>query len=173
MERKQLGQQRLGVPISSTFEALVSAVDQKPWPDFRREPVGYYFSKMIGSWLLKLMDSALSDTQMAAVAPEDVKAITLLLFRDMFRHNSRLLRPDTPDASWIEPLFTEVAVDLELPAVRLQDDGRPYEIDDIDNCAWAETLAAPFGLLAEKLFACHSAIVTGAREEFGDGDYPH
>jgi hypothetical protein len=169
MGRKQLGQQRLGAPIGSTFEALTSAVDQKPWADFRREPVGYYFSKMIGWWLLRLMDSALSDKQMEAVAPEDVKTITLLLFRDMFRHNSRLLRPATPDVGWVETLFNEVAADLTLPVARLRDDGQPYEIDDIDNCEWATMLAAPFGLPAEKLFACHSAIVTGAREEFSAG----
>ena len=166
MERKQLGQERLGAPIGATFDALISAVDQKSWADFRREPVGYYFRKMIGWWLLRLMDGALSDRQLQAVAPEDVKAVTLLLFRDMFRHNSRLLRPRTPDDGWVDDLFEEVAADLELPAVRLHDDGQPYEIDDIDNCGWARMLAAPFGFPAEKLFACHSAIVTGAEEEF-------
>jgi hypothetical protein len=166
MERKQLGQQRLGLPVSATFEALVTVVDEKQWADFQREPVGYYFSKMIGHWLLRLMDNALSDEQMQAVAPEDVKAITLLLFRDMFRHNSHLLRPQTSGA-WVEELFQEIAAALELPAVRLADDGQPYEIVDIDNCVWATTLAAPFGFPGEKLFACHSAIVTGAQEEFG------
>ena len=54
-----------------------------------------------------------------------------------------------------------------LPAGRLRDDGQPYELEGIDNCTWARTLAAPFGFPAEKLFACHSAIVTGAQEEFG------
>jgi hypothetical protein len=54
-----------------------------------------------------------------------------------------------------------------LPAVRLRDDGQPYEIEEIDHCEWASTLAAPFGFPAEKLFACHSAIVTGVQEEFG------
>jgi len=59
------------------------------------------------------------------------------------------------------------AADLNLPAARLHDDGQPYEIEDIDNCGWAETLAAPFGLPPEKLFVCHHAIVTGVQEEFG------
>ena len=35
------------------------------------------------------------------------------------------------------------------------------------DCEWARTLGAPFGLQAEKLFARHSAIVTGVRDEFG------
>ena len=166
IERKQLGQQRLRAPIGATFDALISAVDKKPWADFQRDPVGYYFSKMIGWWLLRLMDGALSDSQLQDVAAEDVKAVTLLLFRDMFRHNNRLLRPQTPDAGWVDELFEEVAADLELPSVRLDDDGQPYDVDDIDNCGWARTLAAPFGFPAEKLFACHSAIVTGAQEEF-------
>ena len=46
-------------------------------------------------------------------------------------------------ASWVDELFDEVAADLELPAVRLRDRGQPYEIEDIDNCGWATTLAAP------------------------------
>ncbi len=41
MDRKQVGQERLGVPILATFDALVGAVDRKPWPDFQRELVGY------------------------------------------------------------------------------------------------------------------------------------
>jgi hypothetical protein len=166
MGRKELGQQRLGAPIGDTFNGLIAAVDSKPWADFQREPVGYYFSKMIGSWLIKLMDSALSDQQLATVASEDVKTATLLLFRDMFRHTSGILRPQTHDILWVEPLFGEIAAGLALPAARLQDDGQPYEIENIDDCGWATTLAAPFGLPAEKLFVCHSAIVTGVREEF-------
>jgi hypothetical protein len=169
VDRKQLGQQRLGIPIRDTFDTLITTVDQKDWADFRREPVGYYFSKMIGRWLLQLMDSALSDAQMQAVAPEDVKVLLLLLFRDMFRHTSRLLRPETRDVAWVEELFKEVATDLKVPEVRLRDAGQAYELEDIDDCEWARTLAAPFGLPAEKLFVCHSAIVTGAQEEFGGG----
>lgn len=167
MDRKHVGQQRLGVPVTATFDALVNAVDRKPWTDFQREPVGYYFNNMIGTWLLRLMDGALSDRQLSAVAPDDVTAITLLLFRDMFRHNFRLLRSDTPDATWVEDLFLELASNLKLSAARLRDGGQPYELDDMDNCGWATTLVAPFGFPGEKLFACHSAIVTGIQEEFG------
>src|SRR5262245_37055453 len=161
MDRKQVGQQLLGAPVIAAFDALVNAVDRKPWLDFQPGPVGYYFSKMIGGWLLQLMDNALSNEQLRAVAPEEVTTITLLLLRDMFRHNSRLLRPVIPDAGWVEQLFLEVAGDLGLPAARLNDNGQPYELNDMDNCGWARTLAAPFEIPAEKLFACHSAIVTG------------
>jgi len=130
----------------ATFDAIVNAVDRKPWPEFQRETVGYYFSKMIGGWLLRLMDIALSDKQLQAVSPDDVTAITLLLFRDMFRHNSRLLRPDTPDAGWVEELFSEVAGDLKLQEARLRDDGKGFELDDMAGCGWARTLADPFGI---------------------------
>jgi hypothetical protein len=70
-------------------------------------------------------------------------------------------------AGWVEDLFSEVAGELKVPLARLRDDGRAYELDDMAQCGRARTLAAPFGPPAEKLFACHSAIVTGAREEFG------
>ena len=51
----------------------------------------------------------------------------------------------------------------------MTDNGEPYglEIDDSTNCDWAKSLAAPFGLPAEKLLVCHHAIVTGITEEFG------
>jgi len=169
MDRKQIGQQRLGAPVSDAMDALVVAVDEHPWPDFERAPVSDYFENMIGNWLLRLLDGALSDEQLQGVAPDDVTTITLLLVRDMFRHNSRLLRPATADAAWVEELFTEVAAALKLPVDRLRDDGRAYELDDIGACDWARKLGAPFGLPAEKLFACHSAIVSGARGEFGGG----
>jgi hypothetical protein len=167
MSRKLLGQQKLGAPVSEAFDALVHAVEAEPWLDFEEEPVGYYFEKMIAGWLLRQMDGALSDAQLQAVNPADVSTITLSLLRDMFRHNWRLLRPATDDAAWINPLFDDVARAVKLPADRLRDDGRSYELDDIGACDWARKLGAPFGLPAEKLFACHSAIVTGAQEEFG------
>jgi hypothetical protein len=166
MDRKQLGQQRLGEPVAAAFDALVDAVDRQPWADFRREPVGYYFSKMLGGWFLRLADGALSDRQLAGVGRADVLATSLLLLRDMFRHNARLLRPATADAGWVEPLFAEAAAAVGLPASRLADDGQLYELDDMSACGWARPLAAPFGFPAEKLFAAHSAIVTGARDEF-------
>jgi hypothetical protein len=93
-ERRQLGQQRLGAPVMTAFEALIEAVDANSWSDFRREPVRYYFDRMIGAWLLRLMDSALSDEQLAAVPASQVYRVVVLLFRDMFRHNSDVLRPE-------------------------------------------------------------------------------
>src|SRR5690348_15631976 len=130
MDRKQLGQQKLGAPVMATLEAIVDTVDQKPWADFQREPVGYYFNKMIGHWLLRLIDNALSDKQLAAVDSTDVKLLVLTLFRDMFRHDHRLLRPSTKDRKWVETLFAEIASQLQVPTARLADVGEPFELDD-------------------------------------------
>ncbi len=154
MDRKQLGQQKLGVPVMASFEALVDSVDRKSWADFQREPVGYYFNKMIGHWVLRLIDNALSDAQLAAVDSTDVKVLVLSLFRDMFRHNHCLLRPSLKDGKWVEKLFGELGDQLQVPADRLADDGQPYEIEDMAGCDWAKRLGA-FGVPGEKLFACH------------------
>ena len=151
----------------AAFDALVDAVDRQQWPDFQREPILYYFSRMIAVWLLRLMDHALSDERLCAVSPVDMTALTLLFFRDMFRHNCRLLRPDSQNADWVEELFYGLASDFNVPKAKLQDDGQPYDLEDIANCEWARSLAVPFGLPAEKLFACHSSIVTGACGEYG------
>jgi hypothetical protein len=166
VDRKQLGQKKLGAPAMATFDALVGTVDEKNWADFRREPVGYYFQKMIGYWLLQMADKGLSDKQLGEVKPADVKVVVLCLFRDMFRRNAALLRPKTKGDSWVEPLFAEVAQTLAVPSERLRDGGEPYELDDMGQCQWAEPLSSPFGIIPQKLFACHSAVVTGAREEF-------
>jgi hypothetical protein len=168
-ERRQLGQQRLGAPVMTAFEALIEAVDANSWSDFRREPVRYYFDRMIGAWLLRLMDSALSDEQLAAVPASQVYRVVVLLFRDMFRHNSDVLRPESADASWVEPLFEVVSARLGLAVQVMQDNVAPYELDDMGNCEWARSLSAPFGMVPQKLFACHSAVVTGAREALSGG----
>jgi hypothetical protein len=151
----------------ATFDALVDTVDAKSWADFRREPVGYYFQKMIGYWFLQMADKGLSDEQLAEVKATDVKVAVLCLFRDMFRRNAALLRAKTKGNSWVEPLFAEVAQTLGVPAGRVRDSGEPYELDDMAQCQWAEPLSSPFGIVPQKLFACHSAVVTGASEEFG------
>jgi hypothetical protein len=164
-DRKQLGQQKLGEPVWDAFGAIAETVDQNPWPDFNREAVRYYFDKMVGAWLLRLIDNSLSDAQLAAVDPVEVKILIVSLFRDMFRHNHDLLRPSIQDGQWVETLFGDVAKRLHLPADRLADGGQPYEIDEVSQCDWARELGKPFGVPAEKLFVCHSAIVTGVREE--------
>ena len=167
MDRKQIGQQRLGTPLMATFEALVDTIDQKGWHDFNRGPVGYYFTKMLGHWLLHLMDKSLTDEQLQLVSPEDVRVATLLLLRDMFRQNPDLLRPGIRSDSWVEPLFMEVVIKLAVSVDRFDDDGQPYELEDTSNCGWAESIAKPFGIIPQKLFACHSAIIEGVRSEFG------
>ncbi len=64
----------------AAYEALVDTADQKSWEDFNRKPVSYYFEKMIGHWLLNLMDKALTDKQLAAVEPVQVQILVLSLF---------------------------------------------------------------------------------------------
>ena len=87
----------------------------------------------------------------------------------MFRHHGNLLRRAATNPGWGQTLFQDVARNLPLPAEAMTDNGEPYglEIDDSTNCDWAKSLAAPFGLPAEKLLVCHHAIVTGITEEFG------
>jgi hypothetical protein len=169
MDRSHLGAEKIGEPVIEAYRTLHALGEQKSWPDFNWEPVNYYYNRMIGSWLLELIDNSLSDVQLEAVKREQVTLIVLLLFRDLFRHHSNLLRPAAANASWVEPFFQEVASDLRLADEAIEDNGLPYEIDngDLQNCTWAKLLAAPFGLPAEKLLVCHSAIVTGVTEEFG------
>ena len=164
--RKQLGQQRLGTPVMDAFGAVVDCVERERWPDFRREPVRFYYDRMVGNWLLRLMDTALSDEQLARVGAQQVYGLVLSLLRDMLRHNAALIRPEVPSAGWVDTLIGKAADSLGVPRASLADDGQPYELDDMANCGWARALSAPFGLVPEKLFACHSSIVTGVREEY-------
>lgn len=169
MDRSHLGAEKIGEPVMEAYRALYARGEQKAWPDINWEPVNYYYDRMIGSWLLQLMDNALSDAQLRAVKREEVTLIVLLLFRDLFRHHSNLLRPAAASSDWVEPFFQEVARDLRLADDAIKDNGQPYEIEteDLQNCSWAKMLAAPFGFPAEKLLVCHSAIVTGVSEQLG------
>jgi hypothetical protein len=167
MSRAFLGAKHVADPLTEAYRTLYAVVEQKAWPDFNSDGVSYYYDRMICNWLLQLIDNALSDAQLEAVKPAEVHL--LLLFRDMFRHHAELLRPGATNGAWVEPLFQEIASELRLPAEGIKDNGQPYELDDMKNCGWAQPLAAPFGLPAEKLFVCHSAIVTGITEELGSG----
>jgi hypothetical protein len=169
MDRTLLGAQRVADPLTEAYRTLYAAIEQKGWTDFNEEPVSYYYDRMICNWLLQLIDNALSDSQLEAVKPVEVHLIVLLLFRDMFRHQRHLLRPASTDGAWVDPLFQEIAKELRVPPEDIEDSCKPYELDDIKHGGWAKSLAAPFRLPAEKLFVCHSAIVTGITEELGGG----
>jgi hypothetical protein len=170
MSRALLGAKRVADPLTETYRTVCSAVERKRWSDFDWDAVSYYYDRMICNWLLQLIDNALSDAQLEAVKPQEVHLIVLLLFRDMFRHHGDRLRPTASNGAWIEPLFGEIAGELGVPPEDIKDNGQPYGLDDMQNCDWARLLAAPFGLPAEKLFACHSAIVTGITEELAGGE---
>jgi hypothetical protein len=170
MDRALLGAKRVADPLTEAHRTLYGSVEQKGWSDFNWDPLSYYYDRMICNWLLQLIDNALSDVQLEGVKPAEVHLIVLLLFRDMFRHHSGLLRPAASNAAWVEPLFQEIASELRIAGEDIQDDGQPYELDDVKNCGWAKLLAVPFGLPAERLFVCHSAIVTGITEEFGGSE---
>lgn len=105
MSRAILGVKHVADPLTETYRALYAAVEQKAWSEFNHEPVSYYHDRMICNWLLQLIDNALSDAQLQGVQPAQVHLIVLLLFRDMFRHHSGLLRPPAGGTDWIEPLW--------------------------------------------------------------------
>jgi hypothetical protein len=168
MSRALLGAERVAEPLTEAYRTLYAVIEEKGWADFNADAVSYYYDRMICNWLLQLIDNALSDARLEAVKPVEVQTIVLLLFRDMFRHHAHRLRPSAADRTWIDALFLEIANRLGVPTSVLEDDGRPYELADMTNCAWATRLATPFDLPAEKLFVCHSAIVTGITEELGD-----
>lgn len=167
MSRATLGAERVATPLTEAYRALYAALERKGWADGNWDPVSYYYDRMICNWLLQLIDNALSDAQLEAVQPAQVHLIVLLLFRDMFRHQRALLWPANSSADWVDPLFLEIASDLRLPVDSLQDNGQPYELEDLENVGWAASVGSAFGLPAEKLFVCHGAIVTGITEEFG------
>ena len=149
-----------------TYQALHTLLEQNAWPDFNAAPVNYYYDRMIGSWLLQLMDNSLSDEQLRAVQREDVTRIILLLFRDLFRHHSKLLRPAVANADWVETFFEDVARHLGLAEEAIKDNGRAYSIDldDLQNCEWAKSLGIP-GCPRR---SCSSAIAhRHGRHEFG------
>lgn len=167
LDRLKLGQERVGRPITETFEALVEVVGQKGWKDFNQKAAVYYFEKMPGHWVPSLIDAAVTDDDLDMLSSNEVQILCLLLIRDMFRHNASMLRRARDKGGWVDALFEEIADKLCLPAKRFSDDGKPYQLEDIESREWAEKLAAPIGLKAAQLFACHQSIVTGVVEEVG------
>ncbi|MCA9104583.1 MAG: DUF4261 domain-containing protein [Planctomycetales bacterium] len=168
MDRTEVGQQRVGEPISALIDAILNSIQKAAWQDFDIRPLLYYTEKMVGKWLLHYIDQSLSDRQLLAISAEEVQTPALLLIRDMFRHHSRLIRPRTQDVSWVESLFREVAAELQLPTGPLDDEGKPHAPGDTDGKEWAERLSAPLGLPAFHLLVIHDAVVSGIEEELGE-----
>jgi hypothetical protein len=170
MDRARLGRRLIGEPILQTCEILFAAADAKAWPDLRREAAAYYVQRMLLAWLPQLIDGALSGDALKGVDQQEIRTLCFLLLRDAWRHSAALLRAREDDPRWVDELFTEVASQLEVPAERILDDGRAYEVSEVE-LGWAARLAAPLGLPAMKLFAAHASIVTGMAEEL-DGRQP-
>ena len=164
MDRTSMGQEKVGIPQMEAVEALLTAVDGKGWSDFERPVVGYYLERMIGNHLLSLIDSGLDDDALRNLDSNEVRSINLILLRDHFRHNADVLRKEQ-DTSWIDNLFDLIFSKFQIPQEKHKQFREKFELDDIDNIGWAEELAKPFGFMPEKLFVCHSSIVTGVKED--------
>lgn len=162
-DRALTGQARVGYPLIQAFKAVTETVEAQNWPDFRPEPVQFYFEKALGHWVPSMIDHTLTDEQLDAVQDEDVHVLAISLLRDLFRHQHAFLRSSEPSSVWVEPLFESIAQRLNLPPSRLQDDRVPYDLEDI-NSLWPIPLTVPFGIMPQKLFAVHSACVTGCQE---------
>lgn len=162
-ERKLLGQAKVGYPLIKTFKALNETIEAQNWPAFNREPVDFYFKTALGHWVPSMVDHSLTDEQLEALEDADAQIPALLLLRDLFRHQHTLLLNSQRDRAWVEPLFETVAERLNLPPSSLADDGMPYDLENIQS-AWAKAVAAPLGIMPEKLFAVHEACVTGCEE---------
>jgi len=164
--RVRLGQEKVGLPIMQTYEALGYTIDRKGWKRFRKQPIYYYFDRMLGQWLIESIDGCLDDAQLRELEPDESRIITLLLIRDMLRHNGEIVWWEGRSGAWIGAFFDEVAQQLDLPLDRFEDDGQPYNLAEGSETDWASRLARPLGISALELFASHAAIVKGVANNF-------
>jgi hypothetical protein len=61
MDRKALGQEKIGIPQMEPITEVIDRIDEIDWPDLERRYVSYYVDGMTGNHLLSLIDSALDD----------------------------------------------------------------------------------------------------------------
>ena len=162
--RVRLGQEKVGLPMMQTYEALGYTVEGKGWKRFNQQPIYFYFDRMLGQWLIDTIDASLDDEQLGKLDPDESRIISLLLIRDMLRHNREIVW--NGKGQWIGPFINEIGKHLDLPSDRLADDGQAYDLQEQSNGDWAKRLALPFGIPAMKLFESHRNNVAEVAKKF-------
>jgi hypothetical protein len=164
-DRSELGKVKVGLPLWLAFGAVIEAVEGKGWSPFRADLVRYFFDRVLGHWVPGWIDAAHPGEALESLDPAEVEIFTLLLLRDFFRHNYRILRQGVEDGAWVEALFADVVGEMGLPAERFAAEPQAFELEDLGQLGWAERVGGPLGLKAPQLFVTHAACVTGAAEE--------
>ncbi len=161
--RKQLGQQKVGEPIMDVIDAMVAIMDSPRWRSIPREPLKFYGDRMLFQWLPKTLDGELTHPQLAAVDPNDVRRITVILYRDFFRHLRDRLKP--ADAvnwgdNWVDELWDQIAQRCGVAPQDLTRWKGPFRIDSLDHAPWIHELVKPLGNPEiAKLFFVHAALI--------------
>jgi hypothetical protein len=107
MDRKALGQEKIGIPQMEAITEVIDRIDEIDWPDFERRYVSYYIDGMTGNHLLSQIDSALDDDALQHIDPKEVKFINLVLLRDHIRHNADVIRTEK-NHGWVDEIFDPI-----------------------------------------------------------------
>lgn len=164
MDRKALGQQHFTEPMVQLSESLKTTIQEQDWSEFNPESLGIYYQAMIAENLPELVDKSMDDSDLAELEPDQVHCFGLLLLRDMFRRFAKQLRPDEKDASWVNPLFSEIAAKHDIPAEALVDDGKPYDLKD-PNAPWAGSLGALMGLPGSEIVQAQGKALQSVQKQ--------
>ncbi|QDS90724.1 hypothetical protein EC9_49400 [Rosistilla ulvae] len=164
MDRKALGQQHFTGPMMQLSESLKGTIQEQDWPEFNPEPIVHYYQSMIAESLPELIEQSLDDTDIADLEPDQVQCFGLLVLRDMFRRFHKRLRPNEADSSWVDPLFSQIAAKHDLPSEALVDDGKPYDVKDL-NAPWAGSLGALMGLPGGELVRAQGKALQSVQKQ--------
>jgi hypothetical protein len=156
VDRKQLGQKKVGMPLVEVFNAFAQELSSMDGSAL--EGLEYYGRKMLFASIPMFMDQALSDAELAKVDAGAVKRVGVRLVADMMRQTGG-------DEAQIGHLLRSVTKKLKVKAEL----GERFDLSN-PKAEWAEALGKELGVPPLMLFVAHAALVEGvAKPEIRDG----
>lgn len=166
MDRAALGQKHFNTPLMQLCESLKKTIEKQNWSDFNPEPIVHYYREMVDGSLPDLVSQSLDEESIEDLDPDHVKIFGALMFRDMFRRNHAVLRPEVNDPRWVEALFNAIAKQHSLPPEAFKDSGQPYDLES-PNAKWAASMGGLMGLPAAALVHSQSSAMDVIEQECG------
>ncbi len=165
VDRKELGQEKVGLPIMETFIYVFKTIEENTITGFNKSVADYYIDRVLSNRLIGLIDATMDDASLEKLDKNEVRFITLVLFRDHFKHNADIIS-EMEKTDWIDQVFDFVFDKFSIPSSKHEKFKEKLDFENKDKAIkWAQELSLPFGFEPFKLFILHNTVVTGVKED--------
>lgn len=176
-ERDLNGRNHVGYPTMQVSREIDDII--KKYYKTIKPLIQLYKETLFFKWMPGVINSQLSDEQLANLSGRNLQMVYLLLFRDMLRHVSVYVTPKNAPSNWVDLFAQEVldncnmlgdTDDNDVPQKKsLFAETQVYDIDipidekNPENTAipdWTVPIAALIMLPPDVIYKCHRPLMT-------------